>query len=114
MRLPGVQDLVLRTARMLDQIAKQRSIGLVAFGPLRRADQIEVSLQWRQRKEVVVNIRNHRQFVSTRQPIKRADDIVIEEEVRKRIKVAMDQPAVARRLEMREGFGERAALSRLN
>jgi hypothetical protein len=90
LRLPGVQDLILRTTRIFDQIAKQRSIGLVALGSLCRAYQVEVSLQWRQRKKVVVNIRNHRQFVSTRQPIKRADDIIIEDEVWKGIKVAID------------------------
>lgn len=44
LRLPGVQDIVLRDARILDQVAKQRAVRLIAPGPLRGAYQVEVPL----------------------------------------------------------------------
>jgi hypothetical protein len=49
LRLTRVEDLVLRYARVLDQVAKQGAVGLIALGPLRGADQVEVSLKRRQR-----------------------------------------------------------------
>jgi hypothetical protein len=56
LRLPGVQDLVLRDARILDQIAKKRAVRFVALGPLRGAYQVEVSLQWRQRQKIIIDV----------------------------------------------------------
>jgi hypothetical protein len=54
--LPGVQDLVLCDARILDQVAKKRAVRLVALGPLRGAYQVEVSLQWRQRQKIIIDV----------------------------------------------------------
>src|SRR5882757_932225 len=46
LRLPGMKDLVFRNACVRDQIAKQRAVGFVSFGALRRTHQVEVLLQW--------------------------------------------------------------------
>ena len=97
LRLPGVQDLVLRDARILDQVAKQRAVRLVAIGPLRGAYQVEVSLQWRQRQKIIVDVGHHRESVMARQLIQSTDDIVVKKEARERLEVTIDQPAVARR-----------------
>src|ERR1700722_6724899 len=42
LRLPGVQDFLPGAARMVDQVAKQRAVGLITPGPLGRAHQVEV------------------------------------------------------------------------
>ena len=45
LRLPGMEDLVFCDTRIVDQIAKQRSVRLVTLRPLRRANEIEIALQ---------------------------------------------------------------------
>ena len=107
LRLPGVQDLVFGDARILDQVAKQGAVGFVALGPLRGAYQVEVSLQWRQRQKIIIDVGHHRQSVTARQLIQSTDDIVVKEEAREGLEVAIDQPAVGRHLEVLKGLGER-------
>ena len=71
-----------------------------------------MSLHRRRGEEVVVDIRNHGEFVSARESIKRADDIVVEQKFRECIEVIVDQAAVARNPEMPEGLVEGCRLRR--
>src|SRR5262249_37469107 len=107
LRLARVKDLVFRDARILDQVAKQRAVRLVAPSPLRSAYQVEVSPQGGQRQQVISDVGNDRQSVVARQLVQRADDIVVEKEAGEGIEVAIDQAAVARNLKVRKRLGKR-------
>jgi len=63
LRLSGVQDFVPGATCIFDQVAKQRTVGLVAFRPLCRAHQVEVSLQ------TVSAPTDHRRCEHHRQPV---------------------------------------------
>jgi hypothetical protein len=74
---PGMQDVFLGAACMLDQVSEQRAVGLVAACALRRAHQIEFALQRRQRQKIIINIGDDRQPLAARQLIQRADHVVV-------------------------------------
>src|SRR5258708_31385821 len=59
------------------------------------------------RSKIIIDVGHDRQSVTARQLIQRTDDIVVKKEAREGLEVAIDQPAVARHLEMRKRLGER-------
>jgi hypothetical protein len=95
LRLPGMQNFFLGAAGMLDQVTKQRAVRLVALRPLRRTHEVELSLQRRQREQIVIDVGHDRQPVAARQSVERTDDIVVEKEASERIEIVVDQAPLA-------------------
>src|SRR5690348_2446100 len=102
-----MQNFFLGAAGMLDQVTKQRTVRLVPLRPLGRTHEVELSLQRRQRKQIVVDVGYDRQPVVARQPVERTDDIIVEKEAGERIEIVVDQASLASQTEVCEGFLER-------
>jgi hypothetical protein len=102
-----MQDLVESNARLRDEIAEERAVGLVAARPLGGADEREVAAERRCREEVVIDVGDDRETVALLQPRQRRRDIGIEREAREGGEIALDERRTAGDAEMREGFGER-------
>src|SRR5689334_2955187 len=102
-----MQDLVARCARMREEMAEERAVGLVAVRALGGADEIEFTLERGRPEQVVVDVGNDRELVFARERVQRRLHVGIELESRKCVEVARDQPTVAAQAEMRERLLER-------
>jgi hypothetical protein len=61
----------------------------------------------RQRQQIVIDVGYHRQSIAAGQLIQCAGDIVVKEELREGLEVAIDQATVASDLEVRKRLGQR-------
>ena len=78
LRLTRMENVLLRHAGIVDEVAKERAVRLVALGALSRADDIEGSPERRPGEQVVVDIGDDGLLVTSGEPIQCRRHILVE------------------------------------